>query len=206
MTRGEISRCFVRNTQDEGIRVVGTDILVTRCTAVVTGDDGFDSEESDFSARIRFEKCKSIGSADEAFRTDVAGTEFVKCFSSGADEEGFDVQASDCLVDRCKVKGCRRAFELQNATGGLVTRCKAKGPSQNGVLLDESTGVRVERVTITKAGENGVEVRVGSTGNTLSRVKAKKSAEADLRDENGEGANTYERTKFRVEDFSPFEF
>jgi len=202
VTTGLITRCVIRNTVQEGIRVVGTDIVVSRCSADSTGDDGFDASRSVFSARIRFERCRSTRSEDEAFRTDIPGTEFVKCFAAFADEEGFDVQASDGLVERCKTRDCRRGIEIQNATGGSVLKCKISRPRQIGIFVTNSTGVRVEKCSVVKAGENGVEVDFDSTGNTFIRTKARKSGDVDLRDETGGSTNTYERSSFKTEDFS----
>jgi nitrous oxidase accessory protein NosD len=198
---GEISRCNVRNTDNEGYRVIGSDIVVTRCTASNTGGDGFRLIDRT-SERIRLERCRSTGSGNEAFRVNIPGSTLVKCVAVGAREEGYDVEADDCTVDRCKATRCRRGVEFEDCDRGTAIKCKVSRCSEDGFLIDNADDVRLEKCSSTRAGQHGVHIEVNSNGTTIVKSKAKGSGDFDLRDETGGGTTTIEKSKFKKVDNS----
>ena len=194
---GTVSKVRVTDCGEDGIDILGVDILVVKCTATDCGDDCFESD--DFGAGpVRFEKCTARDCGDECFELACAGSVAVKCKATDPRDDGFDVEGDDCTVEKCTVKGAgEAAVSVDDVDGAKIVGCKAIKCESQGFATYGAMNATFDKCKSTKSGGDGFYLDSSTTNCTFTKCKATKSRDFDLRDESN-GSSTFPGSKFKT--------
>jgi parallel beta-helix repeat protein len=198
VTGGEVTRVKAIRGGEDGIEVVGADVVVSRCTVTNVDDDGFEAA-IEGAGPVRFEKCKSRNAESDGFDLATPNSTAVDCTATGSGDDGFDLEASNSRLERCKATGGReRGFTLELVTGVTLISCTATRNREAGFDVVGSTNSTIESCVARKSGTAGFALDSDSTGNTLTGNKASKSFTFDLHDDSPDGSNTFTNNKFKT--------
>ena len=198
VTASEIANVKVKDCENDGVDVLGADIVVSGCTATNVGDDGLESDDQS-TGPVRFENCKAKGVGSDGFNLGAPGTTAVDCSSTASADDGFDIEGAGSRVERCTAKKSRSNGFQMEVTGATLLACSAAQSSKRGFELVSVTNSRLENCSAKKSGQAGFFLDANSSGNTLVSNEASASRTFDLDDESG-GANTLQSNQFRTVD------
>ncbi len=177
---GEVTRVKIKNCEEDGVDVEGSDVTVSKCRVTNAGDDGFEH-----SARspgpVTFDRCTTKNSADEGFEFFGPRTTATRCKTTNADADGFDVEGDDSVLENCTaVNSGDSGLEIEGANNVILRNCKSIRSNDNGFDLRGATDSLVEGCKAIRSDESGFFLDQSASQNTLRNNRASRSKGVDL--------------------------
>ncbi len=198
VTSSDITNVKIKDCVNDGIDVLGSDIVVSRCSVADARDDGFESDDRG-AGPVRFENCKVKDAGSDGFNLGAPASTAFQCSSTASDDDGFDVEGAGSRVESCTSKKSKSNGFQMEVDGATLLACQAIGSARNGYDLTSVTNSRLENCTAKTSREDGFYLDVNSSLNTLVGNSASKSREFDLDDESA-GDNTFQSNTFKTSD------
>lgn len=206
----EVSKNRVAGAGDDGIEVLGSNILVSKNRVIVVGDDGIEVEGvlpeagDDFitieknvvrlaasdglnlnGQGVTAEKNNIVMAGDNGIRIDGGGRNTIL--------KNRVVRAGD---DGIETKAGLEEGGTADASDNHIEKNSVRRSDEDGLDI-ESTGNTLVKNVVAKSGSNGVLVQ--GSNNAFTRNKARKSGDFDLSDLS-DGSNTYNKDVFKTID------